>query len=435
MVATSSGLLVSEAAKNVLRLDRLRKDLPFLFAFSVIQMKSSQIESNGLEPSIHNSISEATRKGIHTYTDSTAASMIMKFLFAAVLFSGFYAVHGNELVNFQQRCLSADEVDYTQDYFPSKYLPLNYVPPNADSFLDKFDQDTTTDLFSISYHNYYKIITNHFVNKTYLLHLCGTEPPASELDGRHHLVLPIPHKGGLAITQTTQIPYLELLGLRREVIAYIGDPQWVSSPCMRHQMDVEQSLEIFFDSEDPYNSSKTDQLTDQFLSEHPDALVVTGPYGNANADRTILAAETQERTNVATFDWIGYYAAFYNLEGLSNQIAAETKASYDCSSSNAASISADRPAEEKPVVLWADYFHGYNWSVAECPTWDHTYYCEYAMHCGATILSRPEGVGWNDPDFGGRYWYLNDQELLEVSLKLCLDVVQYHKVFPPFPHQ
>ena len=124
-----------------------------------------------------------------------------------------------------------------------------------------------------------------------------------------------------------------------------------------------------------------------------------------------------------------------SLEGLSNQIAADTKASYDCSSSNAASISADRPAEEKPVVLWADYFHGYNWSVAECPTWDHTYYCEYAMHCGATILSRPEGVGWNDPDFGGRYWYLNDQELLEVSLKLCLDVVQYHKVFPPFPHQ
>lgn len=314
-----------------------------------------------------------------------------------------------------QRCLSSGEFDQSVDYFPSKFKNLEYVPVNVDQFPEKVNTDETTDLFTITYHNYYKIITNNFVNKTYLLYLCGTEPPASELDGRHHLVLPVPHQGGLAITSTTQIPYLELLGLRREVLAYIGDPQWVSSPCMRYQMDVEKSIDLYIDEAGHYNRTNEEQLVEQFLAEHPDAIIVDGPYGDADADRTIIAAATQERSTVATFDWIGYYAAFFNLEGLSNQIAAETKASYDCSASNAATLSADRTLSEQPVVLWANYIEGYNWSVAECPTWDHTYYCEYAAHCGARILSRPEGVGWNNPDFGGRYWYLNDDELLEVS--------------------
>ncbi len=29
------------------------------------------------------------------------------------------------------------------------------------------------------------------------------------------------------------------------------------------------------------------------------------------------------------------------------------------------------------------------------------------------MLSRPEGLGWNDQSYGGDYWYLNDDELLE----------------------
>jgi hypothetical protein len=110
-----------------------------------------------------------------------------------------------------QDCLSGDNVDLSVDYFPSKYVPREYIPNDflleAQDFADEFKTDETTDLFTITYHNHYKIITNNFVNKTYLLHLCGTEPPVSELDGRHHLVLPVPHKGGLAITSTTQIPY------------------------------------------------------------------------------------------------------------------------------------------------------------------------------------------------------------------------------------
>lgn len=114
---------------------------------------------------------------------------------------------------------------------------------------------------------------------------------------------------------------------------------------------------------------------------------------------------------------IGLYAALFNLEGFANEIVSETKSRYECSANNAASITADLADEDKPTVLWANYFSGIGWSVAECPTWDSAYYCEYAHHCGANIISRPEGVGFNQSYDGGKtlYWYLTDEEFLELG--------------------
>jgi hypothetical protein len=114
---------------------------------------------------------------------------------------------------------------------------------------------------------------------------------------------------------------------------------------------------------------------------------------------------------------LGMYAALYNLEGMANQIIDETEARYQCTADNAAAITADLAEEDKPTILWAQYFSGIGWSVAECPTWDETYYCEYAHHCGANIISRPEGVGFNESYDGGitLYWYLTDEEFLKLG--------------------
>ena len=53
----------------------------------------------------------------------------------------------------------------------------------------------------------------------------------------------------------------------------------------------------------------------------------------ADAVDTLAVAASQERTNVAMFDWIGLYAALYNLEGLANHIIADTRERYECSAS------------------------------------------------------------------------------------------------------
>jgi len=110
------------------------------------------------------------------------------------------------------------------------------------------------------------------------------------------------------------------------------------------------------------------------------------------------------------------YAALFNLEGEANEIVSATKSRYECAAENAAILTSDVSEDDRPKILWAQHFDGIGWSIAECPTWDAAYYCEYAHHCGASVISRPEGVGFSE-SYGGPevYWYLTDDEFLEVG--------------------
>jgi hypothetical protein len=110
------------------------------------------------------------------------------------------------------------------------------------------------------------------------------------------------------------------------------------------------------------------------------------------------------------------YASLFNLEGMANDIISETRSRYECTSENAASLTSDVAEEDRPKILWAEYFDGIGWSIAECPTVDAAYYCEYAHLCGATIVSRPEGMGFSE-SYGGEevYWYLTDDEFLTLG--------------------
>lgn len=313
----------------------------------------------------------------------------------------------SSLTNNLNDCVSDNDFQAGIDYFPDKFTPVQYTP----EFLiggNEFVPDSTTDVLTIDYFNTYKIVTNKHVNQTYLLYQCGTEPPADQLDGRHHIVLSVPHKGGIAITGTTQIVPLEMIGKRSEIRAYIDNPLWLTSPCMNTLID-DGKIEVFYDENDPYNSTITKGFRQEFLRRNPDGLIFGTLFGDPTEERVMTISASNERTNVATFDWIGLFAALFNLERVSNRIAAETKSRYDCSAANARVLSANRV--DRPIVLWAFYFEGLGWSLAQCPTWDHTYYCEMGEHCGADIINRPEGVGTEQ--YG--YWYLNDDELYEVG--------------------
>ena len=335
------------------------------------------------------------------------------------------------LENLVDRCVI--DYDPNVDYFPVKYQkPSISSYGDIDIFGEKFVPHNTTDFLEITYHKTYKIITNKHQDPpvSYLLYQCGTEIPQDVIDANDfEMVVSIPHKGGLALTQTTQIPYVEMLGLREEVIGYVGDSFYVTSPCLSYMLD-DETIETVFDSN--YNSTVQKQLTDDFIERNQDVIIFSGPTNNVAGDRVMVFSATQELTNVATFDWIGFFAALYNLEGESSRITSELQESYDCSSAVARDLSApkrelqeeeEEEEENQPVILWANYltydnigWSVFGWSVAECPTWDSTYYCEYAAHCDAKILSRPEGVGYNKT-YGSPtvYWYLNDTEFLQMA--------------------
>lgn len=184
-------------------------------------------------------------------------------------------------------CIDPGDYDDDTDFFPEKFIPHE-----------------TTDFLTIDYHKTYKIVTNKFNEKSYLLYQCGTEPPIDEVSsGKHHLVLPIPHKGGIAITETPQIAPIEQLAKRTDITAYIGNPQLVSSPCLNHLMS-EDTVETIYNADDPYNSTWNRQAALDFVAKNPDAIVYAGPTGNKDDDRHMAIAASQEKTAVATFDWV-----------------------------------------------------------------------------------------------------------------------------------
>ena len=349
----------------------------------------------------------------------------------ALLSIGFAAADDTSMVGQEQdetitvvnNLVDGCVIDYNPladiDYFPSKYSsPIIQTYGDIDIFGEKFVPHNTTDYLEITYHKTYKIVTNKHQNppRSYLLYQCGTEIPQDVVDANDFdVVVPVPLQNGIAITQTTQIPYLELLGLREEVVAYIGSAEYVSSPCMKHMLE-EETIETFFD----WDSDTMNAMLDDFRARNPDTIIVSGPTNNVVGENVVVSSATQERTNVATFDWIHFYAAFFNMEGEAKRIAQSAQDSYDCSSDVARDIAkqqreleVEEESFEKPVIFWGSYY--YDWSVAECPTWDHTYYCEYAEHCGATILSRPEGVGFNQTWGTNVYWYLKTEEVFELA--------------------
>jgi len=320
--------------------------------------------------------------------------------------------------------------DAKTDLFPTKWSSPNIKTyGDVDLYGAKFEPSVTTELLDITYHNSYKIIHNKFVNATYLLYQCGTEPPQEEVEsGEHKMILEVPHKGGLALTSTVQIPAIEMLGLRSEVKAYVGNTKWISSPCLNHMLDEGEIINVDGDRDDVAHTESASSV-EEFLLRNPDALVLGGPYDDADADRTMVIAGSQENTNVGQFDWIAFYAALYNKEDMSNRIAGSAQQNYDCASENSfflssspternlkATTSTRRVAEEghsKPTLLWASWFKGYGWSVAHCPNYQSGTECEWAAACNVDILSRPEGVGNAPESLGGRYWYLSDEEFLE----------------------
>jgi len=113
----------------------------------------------------------------------------------------------------------------------------------------------------------------------------------------------------------------------------IGDPQYVTSPCMSYQLGPnstdEDRIPVIWDS----NSTIDEEMVTQWRADNPNNIV---------GDRVIVASATQERTNVATYDWIAFYAAFYNLEDESNRLTQQMQESYDGTSDLAEEIVAEQ---------------------------------------------------------------------------------------------
>jgi hypothetical protein len=211
--------------------------------------------------------------------------------------------------------------------------------------------------WNISYHGTYKVLNNKLVNETYLLYQCGTEPPVgAEEDYTKVISIPAQAHDGVNIVSLPMIAYLELLGLRTNIAAYIGSENFISSPCLIELID-EGSVAVASDA------GNATILEAGGVSA--DAITLVGGWtGDTVLQNTIVMQEYEETSYKGTMEWIKAYASIFNLEHKANEVFSEATCRFEAIQENVASVTADM--QEKPTVLWA-YYSEYcgGWDVAE----------------------------------------------------------------------
>ena len=297
----------------------------------------------------------------------------------------------------QMGCVDGNLFEEGKDYFPAKVAPED------------------SDLWSVEYHNTYKIVTSHAANEKYLLYQCGTAPPQTE-EGEYDAILSIPLTGA-GVLYTTMIPYFELLGIRSKILAILGgSAAWVSSPCLQEMIQSENVLDIQTPPT-PEDGSTVGAV------ETPEVFVPVAFVGASesraelNAQTSIREAATTESTQLGTLEWVKFYSLFFNMEHQANIVYDRAQDRYMCVERNANLVTSDgsatEPAMTKPTVLWAqysDYCGG--WDVArDCP---NNYYCELATSCSSTLLWSNEGSHFNVEDCGERN-YMTTEEFMNFA--------------------
>jgi iron complex transport system substrate-binding protein len=299
-------------------------------------------------------------------------------------------------------------VALAQDSNPQACINPSDFAADVDFFPDKVAA-TKSAYWDIQYFNTYKIIRNELADISYVLYQCGTEPPT--LNGTFAQTLSVPIQG-CAVTSTTDIPYMELLGARTKMkgwVGFEGGTDYISSPCVKELISEGKFLAVV----DATNASSPSLAAMLALDgAGQDVVAFVGEY-DTTALNDVLAYATKETSNLGTLEWIKFYSAFFNLEAAANQVFGDAVDRYKCVSENAQVIATDSP--EKPIVVWA-YYTNYSgadgFDIAECPN----YYCEYAEACGSTILSSREGSNIVDNPYGDDYVYMNITEFLAFAM-------------------
>eukprot|EP01082_Thalassiosira_pseudonana_P005824 g5318.t1.1.5e174189 g5318 g5318.t1 contig2:251934-253046(-) len=293
--------------------------------------------------------SQFNGKQLHFITSSTmklSNSWSSLLLLLAAAASTTSAEYTPPTTNYG-RCLTADEAaDITTAL-------SNGV--EVDLFPEKVSSDQSV-YWEIDYRSTYKILKNtqDTVNTTYLLYQCGLPEPTPEthpeLEGiTFDSVFSVPHTGGLLVTATTQIPNIEILNRRSQVVAFAVSENLVSSPCLSQQI-IPAGKE---DGSITFLPLYNDTVIEDYVTEHPDTLVFGGAWDTdlKMKNKVIIsdvgespeeALDQNRDVNEAIFEWLEVYGSLFNEEGLAGGVVSDTKGRYNCHTDNAAMIAESR---------------------------------------------------------------------------------------------
>ncbi|KAF9907646.1 hypothetical protein EC991_010766 [Linnemannia zychae] len=211
--------------------------------------------------------------------------------------------------------------------------------PTKDYFPDKSQVDGGA-LFSITYHNNYKILKNTSLNTTYILTQCGTPAPNSTVvpptNTTVFIQIPVTNLASLA---TTAITYIEMLG-KQSVIKAVDTEGLVSSPCVQQGLDKGTIVGL----EDSNSTLRVEQMKN--------VTVVLSSFGvdPGTENKTVITSEVEDPSPLNRAEWLEFYSTFFNAEKTAQALTASINNNYNCFKTAATNHTAT-----KPVIAWTSY--------------------------------------------------------------------------------
>ncbi|GBC04453.1 hypothetical protein RclHR1_00570009 [Rhizophagus clarus] len=220
----------------------------------------------------------------------------------------------------------------------SQNLPMNQCVTgyNADNdyFPDKATVETAT-LFSINYFKSYKLVTNKQTNEIFALYQCGTPIPANLPAGAKPIQISVKN---VAVTDTSAIPFLDLLGFRSS-IKLLDTSDLVSSPCVQSAKDS-GTISILTNNQ----TLNTIELAGVDVS--------FGAFQANPADpKSVSIAAASDPGIINRVEWLKFYSTFFNAEAKANDVYGKIKANYECYKN----LANKNAPSAKPIVAWVNY--------------------------------------------------------------------------------
>jgi len=240
--------------------------------------------------------------------------------------------------------------------------------------------------------------------QTHLLYQCGTSISKQEENKfKPKFRIPVPVQAVVVHTASI-LPYLEHFNLLDKITGYIGNLEYVVSPCL---LEAVENFDVttYIDMDD-YRDRPEDHTEGE--------VVLDGTYGEPEtlpAGQKLLSfVPYHEKHPHAMWEWHGVIAALFNLDEKAQKQEAVLQNAYKCSKRL---LKAKKSAKIKVAWAYVSNYDGQYWDVppqnaCKGTPMNKPYYCSLIELCGGELLT-PTVKG------SGNFNNLNNAEFIDYA--------------------
>ena len=245
-------------------------------------------------------------------------------------------------------------------YDPNSHGDVFPAHATGGSEFKSFASSEFSVLWDVEYHSTYKLLVNHLRGEKYVLWQCGTPRPEID-DAAGYFEVPVSR---IATTSTTYMPYIEMIGERRSLVAYTSTFDWVSSPCLQ-KLNRDGDIRVAVNA--------TGDFT---LSEDDVDLTIADEWTINQVPKGYSITDTHEETVLQVAEYVEVVGLFFNREAEATAVTERILNAYTCLKDEIRGTSGKK-------VLFTGYAASIDaFSIATCPRW----YCEVITDAGGLVM-------------------------------------------------